>query len=194
MPRSETYVSVDIEADGPIPGRYSMLSLGAAAYRESGRLLRTFAVNLEPLPGASAHPRTTAWWRDHPEAWAAARENPQPAEEAMRAFASWVAELPGRAVFVGYPASFDFAFVSYYLELFGHGAPFGHAALCMQSFAMALGRTDFEGARRGALPASWRSQRAHTHRALDDALEQGEIFCNMLQAMRKSPRPGTASD
>jgi hypothetical protein len=28
--RSELYVAVDVEADGPIPGPYSMISLGMA--------------------------------------------------------------------------------------------------------------------------------------------------------------------
>ena len=28
----EIYVSTDIETDGPIPGRHSILSLGSAAY------------------------------------------------------------------------------------------------------------------------------------------------------------------
>jgi hypothetical protein len=30
MPRSDVYISIDIEADGPIPGPFSMLSLGMA--------------------------------------------------------------------------------------------------------------------------------------------------------------------
>ena len=34
----ECYVSIDIEADGPIPGTYSMLSLGAAAFDSEGNL------------------------------------------------------------------------------------------------------------------------------------------------------------
>ena len=35
-----------------------------------------------------------------------------------------------------------------------------------------------------SLPERWRSTRPHTHRALDDALEQGEIFLAMLAEMR----------
>lgn len=185
MARSETYVSVDIEADGPIPVRHSMLSLGAAAYRANGRLLGTFTANFELLPGATAHPRTSEWWLTQPEAWAAARDNPEPPAKAMQRFVDWIGALPGRAVFVGYPASFDFSFVSAYLDLFGHGAPFGHAALCIQSLAMGLRGSSFERARRGHLPAAWRSSRPHTHRALDDALEQGEIFCKLLEEMRR---------
>ncbi len=49
---TEIYVSVDIEADGPIPGDYSMLSLGSAAYDSDGNLISTFTVNVAPLEGA----------------------------------------------------------------------------------------------------------------------------------------------
>jgi hypothetical protein len=47
----EIYVSTDIEADGPIPGPHSMLSLGSAAYTGEKQLLSTFSANLETLPG-----------------------------------------------------------------------------------------------------------------------------------------------
>ena len=48
----EYYVSIDIEADGPIPGSFSMLSLGAAAFDSDGHLLDTWTANLEQLPDA----------------------------------------------------------------------------------------------------------------------------------------------
>jgi hypothetical protein len=53
---SEIYVSTDVEVDGPIPGPYSMLSFGSAAYRANKTLISTFAANLELLPGAASHP------------------------------------------------------------------------------------------------------------------------------------------
>jgi len=34
--KKEIYVSIDIEADGPIPGPYSMLSIGAVAFTPEG--------------------------------------------------------------------------------------------------------------------------------------------------------------
>ena len=63
MSRTEIYVSTDVEVDGPIPGRYSMLSLGSAAYLADKTLVSTFTVNLECLPEAEAHPDTLAWWQ-----------------------------------------------------------------------------------------------------------------------------------
>jgi hypothetical protein len=67
----EIYVSTDIEADGPIPGPHSMLSLGSAAYTGEKQLLSTFSANLETLPGAAPDPKTAAWWAQSPAAWAA---------------------------------------------------------------------------------------------------------------------------
>ena len=45
----EVYVSTDVEADGPIPGPNSMLSLGSVALRADGSLVDEFTVNLQPL-------------------------------------------------------------------------------------------------------------------------------------------------
>ncbi|MBL7254890.1 hypothetical protein [Paractinoplanes lichenicola] len=33
---AEIYVSTDVETDGPIPGRHSLLSFGSAAFRADG--------------------------------------------------------------------------------------------------------------------------------------------------------------
>jgi hypothetical protein len=81
---NEIYVSTDVESDGPIPGIYSMLSFGSAAYSAGKQLLGTFSANLELLPGASAHPKTMEWWQSEPAAWAACRANLQPPEVAMQ--------------------------------------------------------------------------------------------------------------
>lgn len=35
---AEIYISTDIEADGPIPGEYSMLSIGSVAFNKKGKI------------------------------------------------------------------------------------------------------------------------------------------------------------
>jgi hypothetical protein len=35
------------------------------------------------------------------------------------------------------------------------------------------------------MPRQWFDRLPHTHKALDDAIEQGALFCNMLQANLK---------
>jgi hypothetical protein len=74
----EIYVSTDIEADGPIPGPNSMLSLGSAAFQADGSQIATFSANLETLPGAAGNPETMKWWKRHPEAWLACRSELRP--------------------------------------------------------------------------------------------------------------------
>ena len=181
----ETYVSTDVETDGPIPGPHSMLSLGSAAYTADKRLLGTFSANLETLPDASPHPQTAAWWATQPEAWAACRRDLEAPEAAMRRYAAWIATLPGRPVFVAYPAGFDFLFVYWYLIRFTGASPFSHSALDMKTFAMAVLGTGYRESTKNRMPRDWFDPLPHTHVALDDAIEQGALFCNMLAASRK---------
>jgi DNA polymerase III alpha subunit (gram-positive type) len=176
----EIYVSTDVETDGPIPGPHSMLSLGSAAYLADKTLVSTFSVNLETLPGAAGHPLTMEWWQTQPEAWEASRQNLLPPDEAMQQYLAWLELLPGKPVFVGYPAAFDFMFVHWYLVRFTGKSPFSHAALDIKSYAMAMLRKNFREVTKRTMPNRWFDKLPHTHRALDDAIEQGALFCNMM--------------
>ncbi len=177
---AEIYVSTDVEADGPIPGPNSMLSFGSAAYRADKTLVSTFTANLETLPGAVAAPETMAWWRTQPEAWAACREALLPAQTVMPNYLAWLKKLPGSPVFVGYPAAYDFLFVYWYLIKFTGESPFAHSALDIKTYAMAQLRRGYREATKRNMPRRWFDDLPHTHRALDDAIEQGALFCNML--------------
>jgi hypothetical protein len=177
---SETYVSTDIETDGPIPGPNSMLSFASAAYRADKQLIATFTANLELLPGASGEPRTMAWWKEQPEAWAATRTNLEAPQAAMPRYLAWVKGLPGRPVFVAYPAGFDFLFVYWYLIRFAGESPFSFSALDIKTYAMALLGCDYRAAVKRNMPKRWFDPHKHTHVALNDAIEQGALFCNML--------------
>ena len=181
MPRTETYVSTDIETDGPCPGLNSMLSFGSAAYAADGTRLATYTANLETLPEAQPDATTTRWWQTQPQAWEACRDNPRPPTSVMPEYAAWIDELPGKAIFVGYPASFDFAFINYYLRRFHGVNPYGFAALDIKSYAMALLGWPFSETVRNHMPAHWFEDLPHTHVALDDAVEQGALFCHLLR-------------
>jgi hypothetical protein len=176
----EIYVSTDVETDGPIPGVYSMLSFGSAAYLADKTLIATFEANLETLPDASAHPKTMTWWQSQPEAWRACRENIQPPAVIMPRYLRWLKELPGQPVFVAYPVVFDFMFVYWYLIKFAGESPFSHSALDIKTYAMALLQKPYRASVKANMPRRWFDDVPHTHRALDDAVEQGALFCNML--------------
>lgn len=181
----ELYVSTDIEADGPIPGPHSMLSFASAVYRHDKTLIATFSRNLETLPGASSHPQTARWWQSQPAAWAACRTDLHAPHDAMHDYATWLRALPGKPVFVGYPAAYDFMFVYWYLMKFVGESPFSHSALDVKTFAMALMQGEYRAATKNKMPKRWFDAHAHTHVALDDAIEQGALFCNMLAEWRK---------
>jgi hypothetical protein len=182
---SEIYVSTDVEADGPIPGPHSMLSFASAAYQPDKTLLGTFTRNLETLVGASADPKTAAWWKTQPDAWDACRRDTCPAEKAMREYVAWLRALPGKPVFVGYPASYDFMFVYWYLMRFAGESPFSPSALDIKTFAMCLLGRGYRDSSKKNMPKRWFDDIPHTHVALDDAIGQGALFCNMLRESTK---------
>lgn len=192
----EIYFSTDVEADGPIPGPNSMLSFASAAFiveppaaPASFRLVGTFSRNLHTLAGAAPDPDTAVWWRKHRQAYEATRTDLAAPEDAMRAYVAWVKALEStaaapqraRAVFVAYPATFDFMFVYWYLRRFAGESPFSHSGLDVKSYAMAVLGGPFRATTKARFPRRWFSPaRRHTHVAQDDAIEQGETFCRML--------------
>lgn len=182
---AEIYISTDVETDGPIPGPHSMLSFGSAAYLADKTLISTFSANLELLSGAAGHPDTMAWWAKQPKAWEACRKDLQQPEIAMKAYVKWLKALPGRPVFVAYPAGFDFMFVYWYLIRFVGESPFSHSALDIKTFAMAMFGTEYRRSTKRNMPKRWFDDLPHTHLALDDAIEQGALFCNMLAEYQK---------
>lgn len=188
----EIYVSTDVETDGPIPGDFSMLSIGSVAYdhkNNNERQIGSFYCNLKPLEGATRDPHTMEWWTQHPEAWKQTQQDPQDPEEAMQKYLKWVRSLTYRIddknkgvsvpVFVGYPASFDFMFVYWYLKHFTGRSPFGFQALDIKTYAMAALGRKYKSISKRTMPKRWFSNLPHTHIALDDAAEQGKIFFNI---------------
>src|SRR5262249_45890257 len=135
---TEVYISTDVETDGPIPGPHSMLSFASAAYLPDKTLAGTFHANLETLPGAAGHPSPMSWWKEHAEAWAATRTDLQDPAVAMGNYVRWIKGLPGKPVFVAYPAGFDFLFVYWYMIRFVGESPFSFSALDIKTYAMAM--------------------------------------------------------
>ena len=57
--------------------------------------------------------------------------------------------------------------------------------LDVKTFAMAQLRTDYRAATKQRMPRHWFDDLPHSHVALDDAIEQGALFCNMLRDNRQ---------
>lgn len=185
---AEVYVSTDVEADGPIPGPHSMLSFASAAFLADKTPVGTFEANLVTLPEAQGDPQTMAWWATQPEAWAACRANTREPHNVMPEYVAWLKHLPGKPVFVGYPAAYDFLFVYWYLIRFAGESPFSHSALDIKTYAMAVLGIDYRESTKRNMPKAWFDDLPHTHVALDDARGQGSLFCNMLADRRRNGR------
>src|ERR1700682_2411705 len=98
MREAEVYISVDVEADGPIPGEYSMLSLGAVRVGPSISDADTFYIELRPVTQrfAAAALEISGLDRDR-----LLRTGADPAD-AMRSLVDWAISFAGRPVFVSF--------------------------------------------------------------------------------------------
>jgi DNA polymerase III alpha subunit (gram-positive type) len=182
----EVYVSTDVETDGLCAGLNSMLSLGSVAFDSTGKEIGQFFANLEALPDAKADKETMDWWAKFPEAWEKTRANAEPPVKVMVRYADWLKSLPGRAVFVGYPAAFDSMFVFYYLWRFTGENPFGHGALDIKTLAMVAMRKQYTRSVKKNMPKRWFPPEVpHTHVSVEDARSQGLLFFNILREWKE---------
>ncbi|MEU6592253.1 exonuclease [Streptomyces sp. NPDC046881] len=193
------YISVDIEADGPIPGPYSMLSLGAAVagvqdaagFTAADPEERTFYRELCPISEEFVPEALAVSGLDRARLAAGGAE---PAV-ALAEFAAWVREVSAGAqpVMCGYPASYDWTFLYWYLIRFTGSSPFGHSGcLDLKTLYATKARLPLRAVAKGTMPRALLSRRRHTHHALDDAIEQAELLANLMKwpgAAASSPAP-----
>jgi hypothetical protein len=77
-------------------------------------------------------------------------------------------------------------FVYWYLRRFTGESPFGHSALDIKTNAMAVPDLPYRQSTKRNMPKRWCSTLLHTHVALEDAIEQGRLFCNLLAERRRT--------
>lgn len=172
----ETYISVDVEAAGPLPPTYSMLSLGAVAVDDPQT---TFYIEFKPLNDKSVPAAMKVVGRTLKEFERTGRDP----KEAMIAFRDWLLSVAkvGKPVFVGFNATFDWAFVNFYFHQYLGENPFGFGGLDIKSYYMGMTGCTWEDTRSSRIAPEFKSPKSHTHQALDDAIEQAEMFRKMRQ-------------
>lgn len=164
------YIMVDIEADGPIPGDYSMTEIGAVFCRD---LEQTYYGQLRPISEKWVPSALGVTGRSREETLSF----PGP-QLAMIDFASWVndkkaqLEEDDRLTFISDNNGFDFMFVCWYFWHFNGENPFGPNSDNLRNL--------FGGLRKNAYANFKRLRKTkHTHNPVDDALGNVEALITM---------------
>ena len=174
--KPECFISVDIETAGPVPSKYSILSIGACLVEDPEQ---AFYVELIPEHTAATSEALAVTGLSIDEL---TRRGERPAR-AMSMFEDWVHnETPGghRPVFTAFNAAFDWMFIADYFERHLGRNPFGYSALDVKAFAMGSGNTSWAATSMDVLAARHLGGRALTHNALADARDQAELFRRLL--------------
>ena len=163
------YVMVDVEADGPIPGDYSMVSFGAVIV-EPG-LQRTFYGQLKPVserwvPAAlavSGFSREQTLGFDDPAI-------------VMAAFELWLRDIAKRPIFVSDNNGFDWQFINWYFHRFLGKNPFGFSSMNLGSLYKGLVKDTSQTFKH-------LRQTRHTHHPVDDARGNAEALLHLRDHM-----------
>jgi DNA polymerase III epsilon subunit-like protein len=162
------YIMVDIEADGPIPGDYSMISFGAVIVEPE--LGRSFYGQLRPITerfvpealAVSGFSRDETLQFDDPAA-------------VMGRFDVWLHEhCSGRAIFVSDNNGFDWQFINWYFHHFLGKNPFGHSSVNLGSLYKGLVQDTFKNFKH-------LRKTKHTHQPVDDARGNAEALLQMQE-------------
>jgi hypothetical protein len=164
------YVMVDIEADGPIPGDYSMVCFGAILVEPE--LNRTFYGQLKPISDqfVAGVLAVSGFSREDTLAF----EDPV---QVMTAFRDWLsANCGNRAIFVSDNNGFDWQFINWYFHHFLGDNPFGFSSTNLGSLYKGLVKDmakNFKHLRRTK----------HTHHPVDDARGNAEALLTIRESL-----------
>lgn len=183
-----TYFCVDIECNGPVPGLYDMVSLGAVQVHadDRGHLMLGASWYGELKPVAPRFDARAA--AIHGLDQARLKREGLDRVAFCGALEGWVQAhtLPGtEPVFVGHNAPFDWSFVAWTWAAEGRANPFGYKALCTKALATGVLGVHWLDSSKSVLtqrlpiPAEEPSQK---HRADYDATYQAQILIALLDA------------
>lgn len=162
---------IDVEADGPCPGLYSMISFGAIRINSKGEPEDIFEARLRPvsddwIPDAlavSGHTRDETLQFEDPK-------------DVMIRFEAWINEsnINHRPMFFSDNNGFDWQFINYYFHKYCGNNPFGHSSTNISNL--------YKGWANNMKSNHKRLRKTkHTHNPIDDAMGNVEA----LVAMRR---------
>jgi ribonuclease T len=173
----DCYISVDIEAAGPIPSQYALLSIGACSLSQPRQ---TFYAELIPDKDR-ADPHSM---QIHGLELSRLAVEGLPPEDALRRLTAWLKEVvpPGRSpLMVGFNAPFDWMFINDYFIRYLGSNPFGHSAVDIKSVYLGASGKSWAETSGYNLHQLYESGNQLSHNALDDSISQAVIFEGILK-------------
>lgn len=161
-----SYFVVDVEADGPCPGLYSMVCFGVVKVDNS--LDSSFYGRVRPISDQynSEALKISGFTREEHLSF------PEP-KDIMNSFEGWLDKIScGRKIFISDNPAFDWQWINYYFHHFLSYNPFGYSARRISDLYCGMQRNAH---------AKWKHlrQTKHTHNPVDDARGNAEALLAM---------------
>lgn len=163
-----SFIVVDVESDGPIPNKYSMVCFGAIIVEPS--LSKTFYGQTKPI--------SKLW---DPEALAISgfsreqHETFDEPEKVMIEFRDWILKNSvGKPIFISDNNCYDWQFINYYFNWYLGKNPFGFSGRRIGDLYCGMQKDVF---------VKWKHLRktAHSHFPVSDAKGNAEVLLQMKQ-------------
>lgn len=163
-------IIVDVEADGEIPGRNSMVCFGAVLVDKEGKLDKTFYGQTKPIskdfnPEALA---VSGFSREEHEGF----DDP---EEVIKKFDEWLKSLgEGAKILYSDNNQFDGSWINYYCHRFLGRNPFGFSSHRIGNIFQGFYNDPYY---------KWKKHRItkHTHNPVDDAKGNAEALLYLVK-------------
>ena len=162
------HVSVDIEADGPIIGKHSMISFGMRIIEDG--LQRGFYREVKPVTDEYVPEALLVSGFTRVETM-----NFMPAEQAMREAAEWLKEnINGKPILWADNNGFDASWINWYFLTYFGSNPFGYSSRRISDFICGIEMD---------MRFKWKHLRRtkHEHNALGDATGNAEVLLHYFQ-------------
>jgi len=163
-----SYISVDIESDGPIPYKYSMVCFGAVVVEPT--LKKTFYGRVKPI--------SDLWIPEALSISGFSREEHLTFDEpkkVMLEFKTWILEnSKGHPIFIADNNGFDFAWINFYFHCYIGENPFGFSSRRISDLWCGYSNDMY---------AKWKYFRKtkHDHNPVSDAIGNAESLFEMKE-------------
>ena len=165
-----SYFVVDIEADGPIPGDYSMVSFGVVKLTKE--LDKTYYAEIKPI--SEKYNKNALTSCNFSREQTLSFSDPI---SVMKEFYTWIKNnnTSYRPLFLSDNNGFDWQFINWYFHHFLNENPFGYSSLNISCLFKGIKKNTHSNFK-------YLRNTKHTHNALDDAKGNAEAVLKMISS------------